>query len=126
MRNVFGDYTLDPQRRELRCREVLIHLRPKVFDVLASLVEHRDHVATKKELLAHLWPDQYLSEATLTACIKLGRQPLADRGRHRWCIQTLHGRGYRYVAEVRVQPDTPSGAVSSPISSSAWPCTAQR
>ena len=124
MRYVFGDYTLDPRRRELRCRDALIPLRPKVFDLLAYLVEHRDHVATKDELLAHLWPDQYVREATLTACIKLARQSLADRGRHRWCIPTLHGRGYRCVAEVRVQPDTPSVAVSSPISPSAWPCTA--
>ena len=73
MRYVFGDYTLDPQRRELCCRGQPVKLQPKAFDLLTYLVVHRDHAATKQELLAHLWPKQYVSDATLSTCIKLAR-----------------------------------------------------
>jgi class 3 adenylate cyclase/DNA-binding winged helix-turn-helix (wHTH) protein/predicted ATPase len=120
MRYAFGDYTLDPQRRELRCHGQPVKLQPKAFDLLAYLVAHRDHVATKQELLARLWPDQYISDATLSTCIKLVRQAVGDSARARWCIQTLHGRGYRWVADVCEQRD-PVADVALPPPLSTWP-----
>jgi DNA-binding winged helix-turn-helix (wHTH) protein len=56
MRYVFGDYTLDIHRRELRCRGQALPLRPKVFDVLVYLVMHHDRAVSKQALLSHLWP----------------------------------------------------------------------
>jgi DNA-binding winged helix-turn-helix (wHTH) protein len=70
MRYVFGDYTLDTQRRELRCRGQSVPLRPKVFDVLVYLIMHHDRAVSKQALLTHLWPNLHVSPATLSACIK--------------------------------------------------------
>jgi DNA-binding winged helix-turn-helix (wHTH) protein len=53
VRYVFGDYTLDTQCYELRRAGMLITVRPKVFDVLAYLIAHRDRVVFKQEVLGH-------------------------------------------------------------------------
>jgi class 3 adenylate cyclase len=97
---VFGDYTLDVERRELRCRGHTVPLRPQVFDLLVYLVTHHDRAVTKQELLTALWPNLHVSPATLSACIKLARQAVGDSGAAQRMIQTLHGRGYRFVARV--------------------------
>jgi hypothetical protein len=79
MQYVFGDYTLDVERRELRCRGQVVPLRPKVLDLLVTLIRQRDQMVAKQALLSQLWPDLYVSPATLSACIKLARPcvPLA-------------------------------------------------
>ena len=100
MRYVFGDYTLDVARRELRCRGHAVPLRPQVFDLLVYLVTHHDRAVAKQELLTQLWPNLHVSLATLSACIKLARQAVGDSGAAQRVIQTLHGRGYRFVARV--------------------------
>jgi hypothetical protein len=71
MRYVFSDYTLDTQQYELRCAGALIPLRPKVFHLLAYLLAHRDRVVPRQELCDHLWPKQFVSDATLAvACFE--------------------------------------------------------
>ena len=114
MRYVFGDYTLDVQCRELCYRGHAVPLRPKVFDVLVYLVMHRDHVVSKQALLTHLWPHVHVSPATLSACIKLARQAVGDSGATQQVIQTLHGRGYRFVAPVEEGEAPPSAASPQP------------
>jgi class 3 adenylate cyclase/DNA-binding winged helix-turn-helix (wHTH) protein len=103
MRYLFGDYVLDMQRYELHGAGVLIKLRRKVFQVLAYLLAHRDRVISKQELFAHVWPDQFVGEATLTSCIAALRKALRDDGRPPRFLRTLHGQGYRFVAAVEVQ-----------------------
>jgi DNA-binding winged helix-turn-helix (wHTH) protein len=95
---VFGDYALDTQRYELRRTGTLIKLRRKVFDLLAYLIVHRDRVISRQEILDHLWPKQFVGEATLTSCIMEARQAVGGTGQTQGIIQTLHGRGYRFVA----------------------------
>jgi DNA-binding winged helix-turn-helix (wHTH) protein len=96
----FGDYALDTRHCELRHTGTRIKLRPKVFDVLRYLIAHRDRVIAQQELLEHLWPDQFVGDATLKSCIKEARQAVGDTGQAQRLIQTLHGRGYRFVAAV--------------------------
>jgi class 3 adenylate cyclase/predicted ATPase len=98
MLHVFGDYTLDTQRYELRRTGTRIKLRPKVFDLLAYLILHRNRVISRQELLDHLWPNQFVGEATLNSCIMEARQAVGDTGQTQRIIQTVHGRGYRFVA----------------------------
>jgi DNA-binding response OmpR family regulator len=66
MRYVFGDYTLDAQRRELRCRGQSVPHRPKVFDLLVYLAMHHDRAISKQALLTHLWPNLHVSLTTLS------------------------------------------------------------
>jgi predicted ATPase/DNA-binding winged helix-turn-helix (wHTH) protein len=106
MHYVFGDCTLDTQRYELRRGGVGLPLRPKVFQVLVYLIEQRDRVVRRDEVLAQVWPDQHVGEETLTSCLKAVRRAVGDSGRAQRVIQTVHGRGLRFVADVAV-PDTP-------------------
>jgi hypothetical protein len=77
---VFGDYALDTQRYELHRTGTLIKLRRKVFDLLAYLIVHRERVISRQELLDHLWPKQFVGEATLNSCIMEARQAVGDTG----------------------------------------------
>ena len=62
MRYVFGDYVLDLQRYELCCGGKPVPVRPKVCEVLAYLLAHRNRVVSKDELIERLWPGQYATE----------------------------------------------------------------
>jgi class 3 adenylate cyclase len=111
MRYLFGDYVLDTERAELHGAGAPIKLRRKAFQVLAYLLAHRDRVVPKHELLEHLWPDQFVGDAVLKACITALRKALGDRGRTPRFVRTLHGQGYRFVAAVEVREHLPADDV---------------
>ena len=98
----FGDYELEPQRYELRCQKRVCHLEPQVFELLSYLMRHRDRVVTKQELFEHLWPTQFVSDATLHQRLTAARKAIGDSGRDQHTIQTIRGRGYRFIASVEV------------------------
>ena len=107
----FGDYELDVDRYQLRWRGDELELEPKIFEVLTYLVRHRDRVVPKAELLEELWPDQVVGEWSLTRCISVARKALQDNSTEQRVIQTLYGRGYRFVAavgEVPIEPHEPA------------------
>src|SRR5437899_2142689 len=81
MRYVFGDYTLDPECYELRRGGVRLPLRPKVFELLAYLIAHRDRVVLKDEIVEHLWPNQFIGDTALKSCILTARKAMGDTGR---------------------------------------------
>jgi pimeloyl-ACP methyl ester carboxylesterase/DNA-binding winged helix-turn-helix (wHTH) protein len=97
----FAGLTLDTDRYALRRDDEVVHLEPQVFDVLTYLVEHRDAVVTKAELLDAVWGDRFVSESALTSRIKAARQAVGDDGTAQSVIRTVHGRGYQFVAEVQ-------------------------
>ena len=109
MQYVFGDYTLDVQRDELRAAGEVVRLDRQVFAVLAYLVQHRDRVVRRQELFEQLWPDRFVSEAALERCITIARRAVGDSGHTQYTIQTVHGRGYRFIAPVEECLDTPPG-----------------
>src|SRR5262249_30008969 len=99
---VFGDSTLDTQCCEVRRAGQSVHVRPKVFRVLAYLLAHRDRVVPKQELCEQLWPGQFISDVTLDSCMAEARRAVGDSGRAQGVIRTWHGYGYRFVAAVEV------------------------
>ena len=103
MQYEFGDFTLDTERYELWRAETLLKLQPKVFDVLVYLIAHRERVVSKQELLEQSWPGQFISEATLNSCIRAVRRAVGDSGQAQRVIHTLHGRGFRFVADSAVR-----------------------
>ena len=107
MRFLFGDYALDLERRELRRGAELVEVEPQVFDLLAYLVEHRDRVASKDDLLAAVWRGRIVSESTLTSRITAARQAIGDSGEQQRFIRTVSRRGFRFVGEVREQSAAP-------------------
>ncbi len=96
----FADCELDEQLYQLRRNSAPVALEPKVFDVLAYLIHHRDRVVSKDELLDKLWPGQVVGENALTRCIRAARAAVGDDGTRQEIIETQHGRGYRFVAAV--------------------------
>jgi DNA-binding winged helix-turn-helix (wHTH) protein len=100
MRLLFGAFEIDLDRFEVRREGVRRHLEPQVFEVLAHLARHRDRLVLKEELLDQVWRNRFVSESALTSRIRAARAVLDDNGRDQQVIRTVHGRGYRFVAEV--------------------------
>lgn len=102
----FEGCEVDLDRLEIRRDGRLVRVEPQVFDVLAHLVQNRDRVVSKEELLDQVWGSRFVSESALTSRIRDARRAVGDDGREQHVIRTLHGRGYRFVADV----DAPGGA----------------
>jgi DNA-binding response OmpR family regulator len=103
----FGTYELDAQHSELRCAGQQVAIEPKVFEVLAYLLQHRDRVVTKEELLEHCWPGTFVSEAALTRCLAKIRRTVEPEHAEPCVIKTIYGRGYRFVAPVTILSSDP-------------------
>src|SRR2546425_11988949 len=97
----FGPYRLDPAKCLLVRDGGPVPLPPKAFDTLLFLVEHRERVVSKDELLHALWPDTIVEEASLTQQIFLLRKTLNATSQEAEYIATIPRRGYRFVAEVQ-------------------------
>jgi class 3 adenylate cyclase len=96
----FGDCELDTDLYILRRAGQVVHLSPKVFQVLIYLLEHRDRVIAKDELCVQVWPEQFIADATLESALRAVRQAVGDSGHAQRVIQTRRGYGYRFVASV--------------------------
>jgi len=107
----FGSYELDAQRCALHCTGQEVAVEPKVFAVLVYLLEHRDRVVSKDELLAHCWPGTFVSDAALTRCLAKVRKTVYSEPDGAPLIKTLYGRGYCFVAPVTVVPPAASPAI---------------
>jgi predicted ATPase/DNA-binding winged helix-turn-helix (wHTH) protein len=103
----FGEFQLDDQRFTLTGPVGQVHLEPQVFGVLHYLIVNRDRVVSKDELLDGVWGSRFVSESALTSRVKAARRAVGDDGQAQRIIKTMHGRGYRFVAEVL----TPTGTV---------------
>ena len=95
-----GSLELDETLFELRRDGHAVLLEPQAFDVLLHLVRHHDRVVPKEELMDEVWGGRFVSETAVTSRIKQVRRALGDDGHAQRIIRTLHGRGYRFVAEV--------------------------
>jgi len=98
---VFGDHALDLNRRELRRGSDLIAVEPQVFDLLIYLVQNRDRVVTKDDLLEAVWGGRIVSESTLTSRINAARRAVGDSGEQQALIRTIARKGIRFVGAVR-------------------------
>jgi pimeloyl-ACP methyl ester carboxylesterase/DNA-binding winged helix-turn-helix (wHTH) protein len=106
MRYRFGACLLDTDTRELTREGAVIEIEPQVFEVLTHLVGNRERMVSKDELLDSVWGDRFVSESALTTRIKQARQAIGDNGRDQRLLKTVHGRGYRFVADV-IETPTP-------------------
>src|SRR5690242_8120012 len=119
MRYRFGDVVLDTDTYELRTAGGPVDVEPQVFDVLVHLLSQRARVVPKDELLDAVWGDRFVSESALTTRIKQARQAVGDSGQAQRVIKTVHGRGYRFVADVDelapIAPEVVDDAAVDPI-----------
>ncbi len=108
----FGNFTLDDERLELRRDGQLISIEPQVFDVLRHLIVNCDRVVSRDELIDEIWDGRIVSEAALSSRIYDARAAVGDSGRKQEFIKTVHGRGFRFVAEVTSDGPTKAEASS--------------
>ena len=112
----FGEYEIDFERRELRRAKTPVHVEPQVFDLLVYLVQNRDRVVSKEDLIASVWGGRIVSDSTLTSRINAARNAVGDSGKDMKLIRTIARKGLRFVGTVRVQPngDEPAQATAPP------------
>jgi TolB-like protein len=96
----FGNLTLDLDRRELRRADSIVPLSPQAFDLLAFLVQQRDRVVSKDDLLRSVWGGRIVSEAALTTRINAVRRAIGDDGTRQELVRTIRRRGLRFIADV--------------------------
>jgi TolB-like protein len=100
----FGDCDIDVERRELRRAKAPVHVEPQVFDLLVYLVNNRDRVVSKDDLIASVWGGRIVSDSTLTSRINAVRNAVGDSGEHKKLIRTIARKGFRFVGAVHMQP----------------------
>jgi DNA-binding winged helix-turn-helix (wHTH) protein len=107
VRRRFGPFTVDTETRQLIRDETELHLSPKAFDLLVSLVEHRPRVLDKAELLNRIWPATYVVDANLNVLIGEIRRALGDPAKEPRFIRTVHGVGYAFCGTATDVPEGP-------------------
>ncbi len=123
----FADFEIDESRREVRRSDRPIHVEPQVFDLLLYLIQHRERVVSRAELLDAVWEGRIVSEATLGSRINAARRALGDSGENQRVVRTVARRGFRFVADVRERPSrAPGPRLSSADPQSDAPEAAQQ
>jgi DNA-binding winged helix-turn-helix (wHTH) protein len=112
MRVVFGEYEFDSGRHSLVRRGHAISLSLKAFQLLELLLDRRPEAIAKAELLGHLWPETFVSDASLHNLVAEIRAALDDTPRVARYIRTVPRFGYAFHGDARsapaVQTSTPS------------------
>ena len=115
----FDSCELDVAKAELRNGGAVTPLEPQVFALLVLLIENRDRLVTRDEMIEKVWDGRVVSDAAVSSRIKSLRQAIGDDGRQQRCIRTVHRLGFRFVAEVRparieAEPQAPQGPATTP------------
>jgi DNA-binding winged helix-turn-helix (wHTH) protein len=99
VRICFGPFALDLDTRQLTREGGELHLSPKAFELLATIVQGRPKVISKTELQQRLWPETFVAEANLSNLVAEIREALGDRARTPLYIRTAHGFGYAFCGD---------------------------
>ena len=95
-----GDAEVYTACRIVTLRGKELRLRPKTFDVLVYLIEHRDQIVSKSEFLNELWKDAAVSDNSPAQCVIELRKALGDDARNPRYIKTVPKLGYQFVGAV--------------------------
>src|SRR5882724_7820311 len=117
MKFFFSNQILDTDTRELSRSDMPISLEPQVFDLVVHLMENRDRVVSKEELIDKIWKGRHVAESTLTSRINAARKAVGDSGSAQTLIRTIARKGFRFVGTVQT---------SSVGTASVEPATAPR
>ncbi|MCP4662256.1 MAG: transcriptional regulator, partial [bacterium] len=95
-----AEWRIDPSRNLLVAADREIRIEPKAMDVLIRLTDRPGQVVSKAELLAAVWPQQFVTEHALTVAIYQLRKALGDGARTPRFIETIRQRGYRWLPAI--------------------------
>ncbi|WP_419909522.1 winged helix-turn-helix domain-containing protein [Hoeflea sp.] len=100
----FATFEVDTAKFELRKSGRTISVEPQVFAVIRLLIENRDRMVSKTELVDAVWDGRAVSESAISSRIRSARNAIEDDGKAQRVIQTVHGRGFRFLASVEELP----------------------
>ncbi len=96
----FGDFELDADLYQLRREKQLVEIGPKAFDLLLYLIRHPQRIVSRAELVREVWHAEAVSDSSVPTCITAVRRAIGDDAATPTFIETVRGRGYRFVVEV--------------------------
>ena len=97
----FGGYVINVANREVLANGREVKIQQRVFNLLTYLIENRDRAVGKDELLDRIWTGRITTEAALTRAVMKARKAVGDDAHSQSVIKTLHGHGYRFVAQLQ-------------------------
>jgi TolB-like protein/Tfp pilus assembly protein PilF len=98
----FGPFELDTAKVELRSGGGVCPVEPQVFALLALLVDNRERLVSKDEIIEKVWDGRAVTEAAVASRVKSARKVLGDDGKTQQFIKTIHRQGFRFVADVKI------------------------
>jgi TolB-like protein/Tfp pilus assembly protein PilF len=122
---LFTNHLLDTDRRELSRGSRLVAVEPQVFDLLVYLLENRDRVVSKDDLINSVWGGRIVSDSTLTTRINAARRVVRDSGEKQKLIRTVARKGLRFAGVVQVQAEgegaSAPGQTGEEMRDRSWP-----
>src|SRR5689334_4491624 len=115
----FGRAELDEQRRELRVDGRAVPLETKPYELLRVFLRHPGETLSKDELIEAVWPGRVVTEGVLAKCVTKLRGALGDDEQQ--VVRTLHGYGYRFIAQLTTRPATGVVPIPEPRAGDALP-----
>ncbi len=97
----FGEFELDAAAFELRRRGKRVAIQPQLIELLAFLIDNRERVVERGELVQAVWGGRFVSDQTISSRINALRSLLGDSARDPTLIKTVHRRGFRFIGKVR-------------------------
>jgi len=101
VRYLFEDFRFDTERRELHRGTDAVSITPQVFDLLEYLIQNRQRVVSKDDLIGAVWNGRIVSDAALTTRLNAARNAIGDSGEKQRLIKTLPRKGFRFVGAVQ-------------------------
>lgn len=128
MRYRVGEHVLDLRTFELRKDDRLVPAEPQVLSLLIFLLENRERLVSKDELVDAVWDRRAVSDSAISSRIKTARKLLGDDGDAQRLIRTVHGKGFRFVGEVSVEDNAAANGhpLASDVLPTAEPSAAKR
>jgi DNA-binding winged helix-turn-helix (wHTH) protein len=117
---IFGPFAVDPGTRQLTRDGRVVHLTPKAFELLETLLLERPNVVSKDALQQRLWPDSFVAEANLSNLVAEIRQALDDAARTPTFIRTSHGMGYAFCGAATAHAPGADSPSQSPAGWLEW------
>ena len=112
----FKGFRLEVAQRRLLHQGQPVPLKPKILDLLLYLIERRNQLVFKEDLMRDVWPDAIVEENNITVSMSILRKTLGEDPEKREFIETVQRRGYRFLPEVKEitqEQTTAAGAVQS-------------
>jgi DNA-binding winged helix-turn-helix (wHTH) protein len=95
----FGEFVVDDDTRQVLRGVEAVHLSPKAFDLLVTLIRERPKALSKEDLHARLWPKTFVSDASLAMLVAEVRAALGESARESRWLRTVHRHGYAFQGE---------------------------